>query len=577
MEGIFILFAIGLFIYLNSLSRRVGHLEKSVVQKTVNIPAQVEGKTTVETHTELIDHRSVENDYVSKEEANLIQVEDNRYSINDLWNWLVRDWPMKLGAVLLLLGFGWLTTYAFLNNWIGPMGRISMGLVSGLLILVLGTWRMKKSKHQGAVLLGLASSTILLTLFAARVVYAFFNPYAVLAVMSVVVLYIAFTSYKYKYLPLALLGITLGGIAPFLIDAHVTGIVNISAYLFVLLLGFIFLIRTRGWRILTPISFVLLIIYNMPFLHSGMQEKTAAIIFALLFAALFYLANIFSFLYSKKVSTLDLLTAAGSSILLLVWINLVVPDEFKSFLTVAVALAFVLGAFMIFKITKLKNPMYVYTGIALVLLGAATAFEFSGTALTIAYALEFGFLSLASSHFLKNPKVGQKMGFLLIVPILFSSSNFAARTWQNSILHEDFFALLIIGTILLGLGYYFSQLKKSSSTLTNLFFISGSFYALSLVWLCLHATTLTEDMATMSALIIYTLIGLYFYLLGKIKGLKKYLITGGILLGLVTARLLLFEIWHMEISGKIFTFFLIGTLFISTAFIGNKSKNKELK
>lgn len=49
--------------------------------------------------------------------------------------WLKEDWLMKLGAMLLLIGFGWLTTYAFLSNWIGPMGRIALGIVAPVLFL----------------------------------------------------------------------------------------------------------------------------------------------------------------------------------------------------------------------------------------------------------------------------------------------------------------------------------------------------------------------------------------------------------------------------------------------------------
>src|SRR3989344_8664376 len=44
--------------------------------------------------------------------------------------WIKEDWLLKLGAMLLLIAFGWLTTYAFLNNWIGPMGRIALGIIA---------------------------------------------------------------------------------------------------------------------------------------------------------------------------------------------------------------------------------------------------------------------------------------------------------------------------------------------------------------------------------------------------------------------------------------------------------------
>ncbi len=59
-------------------------------------------------------------------------------SFDKFVEWLKEDWLLKLGAMLLLIGFGWLTTYAFLNNWIGPMGRIALGIIAGSLFILLG-------------------------------------------------------------------------------------------------------------------------------------------------------------------------------------------------------------------------------------------------------------------------------------------------------------------------------------------------------------------------------------------------------------------------------------------------------
>ena len=63
--------------------------------------------------------------------------------------WLKEDWLQKLGSLLLLIGLGWFTTYAFMNNWIGPVGRITLGLILGLVVLVLGHFRIKKYLNQG--------------------------------------------------------------------------------------------------------------------------------------------------------------------------------------------------------------------------------------------------------------------------------------------------------------------------------------------------------------------------------------------------------------------------------------------
>ncbi len=72
----------------------------------------------------------------------------NNFS-NQLISWVKEDWLLKLGALLLLIGFGWLVSYAFANNWIGPMGRITLGIMAGAVFILLGYWRIQKFIHQG--------------------------------------------------------------------------------------------------------------------------------------------------------------------------------------------------------------------------------------------------------------------------------------------------------------------------------------------------------------------------------------------------------------------------------------------
>ena len=123
--------------------------------------------------------------------------------------WLKEDWLLKLGALLLLIGFGWLTTYAFLNDWIGPMGRIALGVIAGSIFILLGYWRIKKYLVQGGIFLVLGSTTILLTIFAARTVYGFFTPLSALIVMFLSTAFVALASVKYNSRALSLLSLTL--------------------------------------------------------------------------------------------------------------------------------------------------------------------------------------------------------------------------------------------------------------------------------------------------------------------------------------------------------------------------------
>lgn len=151
-------------------------------------------------------------------------------AFGNLFRWLRDDWLLKLGALLLLIGFGWLARYAFLHGWIGPMGRITLGLVSGALILVLGWWRIQKFLHQGEIFLVLGSTTVLLTLFAARELYGFFTPLSALVVMFLSTAFVAFVSVRYKNRSLALASLILAGVAPLLTNSPAPDYVGLFPY-----------------------------------------------------------------------------------------------------------------------------------------------------------------------------------------------------------------------------------------------------------------------------------------------------------------------------------------------------------
>jgi putative hydrolase of the HAD superfamily len=68
-------------------------------------------------------------------------------------------------------------------------------------------------------------------------------------------------------------------------------------------------------------------------------------------------------------------------------------------------------------------------------------------------------------------------------------------------------------------------------------------------------------------------IGLACYFVGKTRANGILHWYGIILLLGVAARLFIIDVWHMELSGRIVTFFLVGILFISTAFFSRVKKS----
>ena len=493
-------------------------------------------------------------------------------------NWLKEDWLIKLGALILLIGLGWLVSYAFLNNWIGPMGRISMGIILGVALLTFGWWRMNEYKHQGGIFLVVGSTAILLTIFAAREIYGFFTPTTALIMMFLSTAFVALNSVKHDSRSLAISSLLLAGIAPLLTNP--TGLTDIAwfSYLFVITAGAIWVVSLTGWRILTSFSLIMIALYSTPHFSCSLNE--IVLLFAYAFVGMFFIVNMLGFLKLKaKTIGPDLFTAAGSGLFLIAWILAAAQDEWKSLIMVVWALVFSVGAFMVFKITQRKGPFFVYLAVSLGLLAAATAAELQGAALTIAYTIESGLVSILAYQVLRNVDIVKKTALLLIGPILLSFQSMDAYSWREGVFNEDFFVLLILAVTLLASGFFFlgekKEGEKDSINIGAILFTIGTIFIYILIWLSTHALSFIEnDTATTVSLFIFTVIGIGTYIKGKTNDVKSFRIYGGLLLFFVVGRLLLVDVWHMGLGERIFTFLLIGALLMSTAFLGRKKKEQ---
>jgi len=559
MELIIFIGGIAIFLFLINLSGRVKQLEK-----LAGLPA---------TETEL-QHRNPVPPPIPFQPPPV-----GPTSYEQLIQWLKEDWLLKLGALLLLIGFGWLTTYAFLNNWIGPMGRISLGITAGIFFILLGWWRIKNYVHQGGIFLVLGSTTVLLTIFAARAVYGFFTPAAALGVMFLSTAFVAIASVRYKSRALALSSLILAGVAPLLTDTPAPDYIGLFSYLLAVILGALWIVALTGRRELTAAALVLVTLYSLPHLFSlTLADRGALLLFAYAFTAAFFLTNSAGIVrLNRKEIVPDLLTAAGNGLFLLGWIAVAAPSEWKSSIMAAWTVVFTAGAFLIFRVTNRREPFYVYAGVGIALLAAATAAELEGAALTIAYTIESGAIALIAYLVTNDIKIGQRMSLLLAGPALLSLESIFARVWTSEVIHEDFFVLLILGVTTFGLGMLFLHPSRETADreprqLNGALLVGGSAYFYVLLWRSLHAGLINDNTAVLIALVTYTVIGLAAYfsrITVEQRGLRLY---GGALIGFVVGRLLLVDVWNMELAGRVATFFVIGALLVSTAFIGRKKQ-----
>jgi uncharacterized membrane protein len=464
------------------------------------------------------------------------------------------------------------------------MGRIMLGVVLGALLIVLGWWRIQRYVHQGGIFLVLGSTTILLTLFAARTLYNFFTPETTLAVMFLSIVFVAAASVVYKRRPLALASLVLAGVAPFMVHSSKSDYFLLFSYLLVVVLATIWVVVMTKMKDLTPAALVLVVLYILPhFALTGGIDRDTLMVFIYIFAGIFFVTNTASILKSEGGSVkADLVCATGNALFLLVCIISFVPEVWQSLVIAGSMVFFSVGAFLIYQVTSRREPFYVYAAIGIAMLGAATAAELKGEALIIAFTLEIAAIVVVTQVLLRDTRVAGRLSVFFFLPIILSAQSIASSSWRTGVIHEDFFVLFVLMVTLFALGGYLASQKARETRPTEeavdpALLVGGSIYAYILLWLSLHAGLHNDDLAVMIALVIYTLIGITTYFMGRARGSKGLVTYGGVLLGLVVARLLFVDVWKMELTGRIITFFLIGALLIGTAFLGKRSEPRIIE
>lgn len=501
--------------------------------------------------------------------------------------WMKEDWLMKLGAFIFILGFGWFVSYAFANNWIGPVGRISMGVVAGIIIMALGFRRMMKYPSQGALFMALGAGMAMLTVFAGRTIYNFFTPETAVAFDFLIAAMVSYASYKFNMKSLANVAQVLAFVTP-LLAAGSTNSVFLFSYLFFISLATLFLASVTGWRDLIASSLIFVGLYSLPYITvwGGTYSHDAPVIlnFAYVFSALYLFTDMASMLKNKSDTKNSATLAALNGFFLLLWIHGVASKDWTSMIFAGWAVVFAGSSFLAFRHSTKLVPFYAYGSVAVAFIAAATAAELQGASLVIAFTVEVLLLIISVFMITKSLKPTLSTAWLFSIPMVLSLSSLAAYQTSQELLSKDFFVLVLLAISLIAAGRiitsYYDYLgeKKGEANMGSVLVVLGTVYAGFTLWQFIHILMMdTPDMATMTTLVIFTILGLAAYFMGLYGNDIARRTYGIALLGFVVVRLLLVDVWQMELFGRVVTFGVVGVLLMSTAFITKKKKHEAIQ
>src|SRR3989338_5116190 len=413
-----------------------------------------------------------------------------------------------------------------------------------------------------------------------------FPPPVALLFTTLTMLMTAAVSLKYKVRSLAVFSLMIGGLAPVLIGRGSESLFGLYSYLLAVTAGVIWLARFSRWKILIFLSMVIISLYSFSYFFPGGYYPGSTLLpdeffylklFAVTFSSLYFF-TILASVVSRNVTVADLLAAAAHGFFTIGWINGIVLPEYKSLITLLAAVFYLGATYLVFIRTQVKNALYLYTAIFVFLLTLAAVFEFKGPVLVIALSVQAAVLPIAALVLLNEEIAGYLLAYF-ILPSLFSVQSLFSNNWNLGLFQNDFFALSAVTSAYLSTGlYFYGRFRQKEHPLHRaavFVTITGAYYSLFLLWKINQLFFVPDYLARMASLLIFSLIGLYFYLKGELEKRKILYRFGLSVLIFVVARLLIFEVWLMEISFRIITFFLIGLMFTGSVILRKSSNNKK--
>jgi uncharacterized membrane protein len=343
------------------------------------------------------------------------------------------DWESLIGVKLfswiagiaLVLAALFFLSYSVEHGWLSPPVRASLGLATGIILLLVCELRVARGYAFTANALDGAGIAILYaTLFAMHALWHLLPASAVFVLMLIVTAIAVLLSIRRDSVFIALLGLVGGFATPALLSTGENKPVALFSYLLLLNVGLLWVAIQRRWPLLTALSVIFTVIYEWSWIgkyFTAAQLPLAASIFVLLAAAA--AASLWMRRRADEAQrSFDFaaISSAGLPLLFAIYVAAVSSYgvQYNILFTFLLFVTTGLSVIAIF-----RGPIWLHllggATIALVLVvWRATSYTPAAWPAVLAWIAAFVVIQLALSHFTSIPKTIVAPAFLLLFPAL---------------------------------------------------------------------------------------------------------------------------------------------------------------
>jgi len=219
-------------------------------------------------------------------------------------------WLNRIGIAAVLIGVSYFLKFAFENNWIGPAGRIAIGLISGIAVILWSErFRDRGYRIFSYSLKAVGIGVLYLSLWASFQVYHLMPSGVVFACMLIVTVTTCAMAISQDAEILAVFAMIGGFSTPLLLSTGENREIALFSYAMLLNLGMLVLVYFKPWRRLLFLAFLgTLILYVGWYVSFYSRPQLApTLTFATLFFAAFAAGSILMLRQEQGAGTMPLI------------------------------------------------------------------------------------------------------------------------------------------------------------------------------------------------------------------------------------------------------------------------------
>lgn len=318
----------------------------------------------------------------------------------DFENVVAGKWLNYVGIVAILFAAAFFIEYAFENNWIGPRGRIAIGIVCGALLLAWSGWLVRRGyEYFSEGIAALGAAVLYLSLWGGWHYYRIFDSNQVFVGMIVVTAVMVAVALGRNSQRLALLALIGGFLTPLLCSTGTDHEIVLFTYTAILSVGMLALERFRQWTWLPPLAFAATEIYFWGWYSDFYSPGKLALtmIFALLFFLLFAALPVMRARQEGRMEPGEYLVTIGNVAIFLIALRMMLWPDDRWTLTVAF-LAVAAAHLLVLRMLpapprqdsrgEVLEVQSLFAGLALLCISLAIPARVDHQWLTIAWAVE---------------------------------------------------------------------------------------------------------------------------------------------------------------------------------------------